>query len=135
MWDAIDCHKARQMGWKALSWDEPDLRFKHLRPMGPSQTSIYTGRKRHGFGRYFMGTDPLFFFATAVFRSIEPPYVLGSLASLLGYWSALLAGQKRHEDAELRNFIRAYQRRTLMVGRSKAMAEVHSKSAKLGPSD
>jgi glycosyltransferase involved in cell wall biosynthesis len=42
MWDAIDCHKARQLGWRAVSWDEPDLRFEHLRPMGSSQTSIYT---------------------------------------------------------------------------------------------
>jgi biofilm PGA synthesis N-glycosyltransferase PgaC len=34
MWDAIDCHKARQKGWIAISWDEPDLRFEHLRPYG-----------------------------------------------------------------------------------------------------
>ena len=33
MWDAIDCHKARQKGGKAGSWDDPDLRFAHLRPM------------------------------------------------------------------------------------------------------
>jgi glycosyltransferase involved in cell wall biosynthesis len=38
MWDAIDCHKARQMGWRAISWDDPELRFEHLRPMGSSQT-------------------------------------------------------------------------------------------------
>jgi hypothetical protein len=57
MWDAIDCHKARQKGWIAISWDEPDLRFEHLRPMGSSQTSIHTGRSAariravlHGFG-------------------------------------------------------------------------------------
>jgi biofilm PGA synthesis N-glycosyltransferase PgaC len=43
MWDAIDCHKARQLGWRAISWDAPDLRFEHLRPMGSSQTSIWTG--------------------------------------------------------------------------------------------
>ena len=34
MWDAIDCHKARQLGWTAISWDDPELRFEHLRPMG-----------------------------------------------------------------------------------------------------
>ena len=61
MWDAIDCHKARQLGWKAISWDEPELRFEHLRPMGSSQNSIYTGRRRHGFGQHFMGADPLVF--------------------------------------------------------------------------
>ncbi len=128
MWDAIDCHKARKMGWKAMSWDEPDLRFEHLRPMGSSQTSIYTGRRRHGFGQYFMGTDPLYFIATAAFRALEPPYILGGLAMLQGYFSAWLRGEKRLDDPELRAFIRAYQRRTLSVGRTRAMAELDARS-------
>ncbi len=128
MWDAIDCHKARQLGWRALSWDTPDLRFEHLRPMGSSQTSIYTGRRRHGFGQYFMGTDPFYFFATAVFRAVEPPYILGSLASLQGYFGAWLKGEDRLDDPELRSFIRAYQRRTLIAGRARAMAEAEART-------
>lgn len=128
MWDAIDCHKARKMGWKAMSWDEPELRFEHLRPMGSSQTSIYTGRRRHGFGQYFMGTDPLYFIATAVFRAMEPPYILGGLAMLQGYFSAWFRGEQRLDDPELRAFIRAYQRRTLRVGRTRAMAELDARS-------
>ncbi|MCE8472745.1 glycosyl transferase family 2, partial [Rhodovulum sulfidophilum] len=68
MWDAIDCHKARELGWIAVSWDHPDLNFEHLRPMGSSQSSIYAGRRRHGFGQYYMGSDPLYFAATCVFR-------------------------------------------------------------------
>ncbi|MEO0930043.1 MAG: glycosyltransferase family A protein, partial [Pseudomonadota bacterium] len=114
MWDAIDCHKARQLGWKAISWDEPDLRFEHLRPMGSSQTSIYTGKRRHGFGQYFMGTDPFYFTATAIFRSIEPPYVLGGMSMMLGYFGAMLRRDRRLDDPELRRFIRRYQRRTLL---------------------
>ena len=57
MWDGIDCHRCRMNGWIACSWDEPDLRFVHLRPMGSSQQSIYTGRMRHGYGQYFMGSS------------------------------------------------------------------------------
>ena len=34
MWDGIDCHRCRMHGWIACSWDEPDLRFVHLRPDG-----------------------------------------------------------------------------------------------------
>lgn len=131
MWDAIDCHKSRQLGWKALSWDAPDLRFEHLRPMGSSQTSIYTGRRRHGFGQYFMGTDPFYFFATAIFRMLEPPYVLGGLAMLQGYFGAWIKGEKRYEDPELRAFIRSYQRRTLLVGRSRAMTEAQAAQSSL----
>ncbi|MEL7114028.1 MAG: glycosyltransferase [Pseudomonadota bacterium] len=124
MWDAIDCHKARQLGWRAISWDEPDLRFEHLRPMGSSQTSIYTGKRRHGFGQYFMGTDPFYFTATAVFRAMEPPYVLGGLSMLQGYFGAMLKGERRLDDPELVKFIRAYQRRALRIGRAKAATEV-----------
>jgi glycosyltransferase involved in cell wall biosynthesis len=126
MWDAIDCHKARMLGWRAISWDEPDLRFEHLRPMGSSQTSIYTGKRRHGFGQYFMGTDPLYFTATAVFRSIEPPYILGGLSMLQGYFGAMLRRDRQLDDPELRKFIRAYQRRALRVGRARAVAEIEA---------
>ena len=131
MWDAIDCHKARQLGWRAVSWDTPDLNFEHLRPMGSSQTSIYTGRRRHGFGQYFMGSDPLYFFATAVFRSLEAPYVLGGLSMLQGYLGAWMRGERQLEDPELRAFIRAYQRRALIAGRAKAVAEIEADRAAL----
>jgi len=129
MWDAIDCHKARQLGWRAVSWDDPDLNFEHLRPMGSSQTSIYTGRRRHGFGQYFMGSDPLYFLATAVFRALEPPYILGGLSMLQGYLGAWIRGERQLGDPELRAFIRAYQRRALWVGRAKAVAEIEAARA------
>ena len=130
MWDAIDCHKARQLGWKAISWDEPELRFEHLRPMGSSQTSIYTGRRRHGFGQYFMGSDPFYFTATAVFRALEPPYVLGGLAMLQGFFGAMLKGERQLDDPELRQFIHRYQRRVLLRGRARAMKETDAAQAR-----
>jgi biofilm PGA synthesis N-glycosyltransferase PgaC len=126
MWDAIDCHKARQLGWIAASWETPDLRFEHLRPMGTSQKSVYTGRRRHGFGQYYMGSDPLYFTATALYRMAHPPYVLGGLATLQGYFAAWLRGEKQHDDADLRAFVRAYQRRALRVGKARAVAEIEA---------
>ena len=126
MWDAIDCHKARQLGWIAVSWDDPDLRFEHLRPMGSSQTSIWTGKRRHGFGQYFMGSDPLFYAATCVFRMAEPPYVLGGLAMMQGYIGAWLRGERQLDDPELVAFIRAYQRRAIKVGKARAVAEIEA---------
>lgn len=126
MWDGIDCHKARQLGWIAVSWDDPDLRFEHLRPMGSSQSSIYVGRRRHGFGQYYMGSDPLYFTATAIRKMAHPPYVLGGLASLQGYVGAWLKHTKKHDDADLRAFIRAYQRRALRIGKSRAVAAIEA---------
>jgi biofilm PGA synthesis N-glycosyltransferase PgaC len=123
MWDAIDCHKARMKGWIARSWDEPDLRFEHLRPMGSSQNSIFHGRRRHGFGQYFMGSDPLFFLATAIFRMRDKPYLLGGLATLQGYLGAWFGGERQLDDPDLIRFIRAYQRRALFKGKARAIAE------------
>jgi len=129
MWDAIDCHKARKLGWKAISWDEPELRFEHLRPMGASQTSIHSGRRRHGFGQYFMGSDPLYFTATAVFRAMEPPYVTGALSMMQGYLGAMLRRERQLDDPALRRFIRRYQRRILFRGRARAMADTEERQA------
>jgi hypothetical protein len=129
MWDAIDCHKARQLGWIAVSWDDPELRFEHLRPMGSSQKSIFTGRRRHGFGQYFMGSDPLYFTATALYRMAHPPYVLGGLATLQGFIGAWWRKAPQLDDPELRAFIRAYQRKALRVGKAKAIAEIEAARA------
>ncbi len=129
MWDALDCHKARQLGWIAVSWNDEDLRFEHLRPMGSSQKSVFTGRRRHGFGQYYMGSDPLYFLATGLYRMAHPPYVLGGLATIQGYMGAWLRGVRRHEDAELRKFVKQYQRRALKVGKARAVAEIEDARA------
>jgi poly-beta-1,6-N-acetyl-D-glucosamine synthase len=124
MWDGIDCHQCRMKGWIACSWDEPDLRFVHLRPMGSSQDSIYTGRMRHGYGQYFMGTGFLFMAASAVSRINQKPYVLGSAAMLWGWLKAALQRKPRYNNPEFRQFLRSYQRRSLIVGKTKAIEEL-----------
>jgi len=129
MWDGIDCHRCRMRGWIACSWNEPDLRFLHLRPMGSSQQSIYTGRIRHGSGQYFMGTGPLFITASAVSRLNHKPYVLGSLAMLWGWIKSALQRKPRYNDPEFRQFLRRYQSRVLLVGKKKAIEEITSKAA------
>lgn len=131
MWDGIDCHKARQMGWTPVSWDDPELRFEHLRPMGSSQQSIFTGRRRHGFGQYYMGTHPLFLLASAVNRMKIPPYVVGGLSMVPGYFGAWWRGEQRQSDKELIEFIRAYQLRALKVGKARAVAEIEAERAPL----
>ena len=129
MWDAIDCHTARMRGWRAASWDHPDLNFEHLRPMGSSQTSIWTGKRRHGFGQWFMGSDPLYYLATCVFRMAEPPYVLGGLAMLQGYLGAWMRGDRQLDDPALRAFIRDYQRRALTRGKARAVSDIEAERA------
>jgi glycosyltransferase involved in cell wall biosynthesis len=121
MWDGIDNHRCRMHGWIACSWDEPDLRFIHLRPMGSSQDSIYVGRMRHGYGQYFMGTGPIFMLASALFRLNQKPYVLGSLAMMWGWLKAALQRKPRYEDMAFRQFLRRYQWRALLLGKRRAL--------------
>ena len=124
MWDGIDGHRCRMRGWIACSWDEPELRFVHLRPMGSSQTGILSGRKRHGYGQYFMGTGFLYMLANAANRLNEKPYVLGSLAMVWGWLESALQRRPRYEEPGFREFLRRYQRRALMVGKQRAIDEI-----------
>lgn len=121
MWDGIDCHQCRMKGWIACSWDEPGLRFVHLRPMGSSQQSIYVGRMRHGAGQYFMGTGFLYMAASAASRLNQKPYVLGAAATLWGWLASALRRKRRFEDPEFRRALRAYQRRALLLGKKRAL--------------
>ena len=124
MWDGIDCHQCRMHGWMACSWDEPELRFVHLRPMGSSQQNVYTGRMRHGYGQYFMGTGLMFMTASALTRLNQKPYVLGSLAMLWGWLKSAAQRKPRFADPEFRRFLRRYQTLVLLLGKRRALERV-----------
>lgn len=124
MWDGIDGHRCRMRGWAACSWDEPALRFIHLRPMGSSQHGILAGRMRHGYGQYFMGTNLIYMLANAMNRIDEKPYLLGSLAMLWGWIKSALQGKPRYEEPGFRRFLREYQWRALLVGKKRAIEEI-----------
>ena len=127
MWDGIDCHLCRMNGWKACSWDEAELRFVHLRPMGSSQNGIYTGRMRHGFGQYFMGTGALYLAISALSRVNDKPYVLGSLAIIWGWAKSAFQRKPRYENPDFRKFLRTYQWRVLLVGKRRALDELEAR--------
>lgn len=129
MWDAIDCHRCRMLGWIACSWDEPDLRFIHLRPMGSSHKGMLTGRMRHGFGQYFMGTGFTYMTVSAVYRMTRPPYFVGGLGMLIGYVQSMLLGKERLEDLTFRSFLRKYQWSCLLRGKAKATAILNAQRA------
>ena len=129
MWDGIDCHRARMLGWIARSWDEPELRFVHLRPMGSSHKGILTGRARHGRGQYFMGTGPLYMAASAVFRMRTAPVVVGGLAMGWGWLAAALGRAPRYDDPEFRVYLRSYQRACLLHGKRRATERFEAERA------
>ncbi len=128
MWDGIDCHLCRMRGWIACSWDDPELRFVHLRPMGSSQQSVFTGRMRHGYGQYFMGTGLLFMAASAFSRINQRPYLVGSAAILWGWLRSAAQRKPRYNNPEFRRFLRRYQHRCLLIGKRRAIAELTSEA-------
>lgn len=129
MWDGIDGHRCRMLGWTACSWDDEELRFVHLRPMGSSQHGVFVGRMRHGYGQYYMGTGLIWMIATAVYRVTERPYVLGGLFILWGWVDAKLKKLPRYEAPGFREFLRQYQWRALLVGKRRAIAEIEARNA------
>jgi poly-beta-1,6-N-acetyl-D-glucosamine synthase len=131
MWDGIDCHRARMLGWIAESVDDEPLRFVHLRPQGASQKGIWTGRLRAGFGQYFMGTSPLYYLAVAIHRLPAHPAAIGSAAMAWGYFRSWLKGLPRYDDLEFRRFLRSYQHACLRMGKRAATARVNAERAAL----
>jgi biofilm PGA synthesis N-glycosyltransferase PgaC len=109
MWDGIDCHRCRMLGWSARSFRDPELRFIHLRPMGSSFKSIYHGRLRWGYGQYFMGTHPLYALAIAAYRALERPWIAGGLLILAGYLGGCLGGKPQYDDPAFRRYLRHWQ--------------------------
>ena len=131
MWDGIDCHRARMLGWIAESVDHEALRFIHLRPQGASQKGVWTGRLRAGFGQYFMGTSPLYYLAVALYRLPAHPVLIGSVAMLWGYLRSWLKGLPRYDDPEFRRFLQSYQHACLRMGKRAATARVDAERARL----
>jgi len=128
MWAGIDGHRCRMLGWTAISWDETEIRFIHLRPMGSSQKSLLTGRRRHGFGQYFMGSSFTYMTVAAAYRMLlHQPFITGGIAMWWGYVKSALTGLERLEDPEFRKFLRRYQWDCLLKGKKRATEELSNK--------
>jgi hypothetical protein len=113
MWDGIDCHRCRMLGWEASSSNDSSLRLTHLRQMGSSFKSVYHGRMRWGRGQYFMGTHWLYLVGIAVYRMAERPYVAGGLCILVGYLQAAWRGEARYEAPGFRRHLHHWQMKEL----------------------
>lgn len=124
-WDGIDGHMCRMKGWIARSEDRPELRFIHLRQMGSSQQSIWVGRLRWGFGKYFMGSSLYFVAAVAVYRMFERPYLVGGWGIFWGYLKAMLSGAPRFENVEFRRFLRRFELQSLLNGKRRTTDRYH----------
>jgi hypothetical protein len=125
MWDGIDCHRCRMLGWIAVSWNDPEIRFEHLRPMGTSHKNWWTGRVRHGVGQWFMGTGFLYMCASAIYRISGQPRLIGGIAMFWGYIRSAFQGKPRYQDPQFRQFLKVYQWQCLLHGKAAATERVN----------
>lgn len=109
LWDGIDVHTARMMGWHTKSFDAPQARLIHHRLMGSSDKNVYRGRLRLGRGIYFMGYHPLYALASAVFRMREKPFVIGGILIMVGYVKAALQGVERYDNPAFIRYLQDWQ--------------------------
>ncbi|UCD75126.1 MAG: glycosyltransferase [Phycisphaerales bacterium] len=126
-WDGIDGHMCRMNGWIAGSIDDEDLRIIHLRRMGSSQRSFWTGRLRWGRGKYYMGSAIYYVLAVSAYRMLERPFVLSGLGILLGYLQAMLRREQRFNNEAYRRFFRKYELRSLLFGKRRTTNKYHDR--------
>lgn len=126
-WDGIDGHLCRMHGWVAMSIDDPELRFVHLRPMGSSQDDIIVGRRRWGRGKYFMGSAWYYVLAASVFRMKDRPVVTGGANIFWGYLKTAWEGGRRYDNPRYRQHVRHFELMQLVLGKGRAARIVNAR--------
>lgn len=133
MWDGIDCHEMRRHGWRARSFTGPDLEVYTMRPEGVSDRGVLRGRRRHGYGQWFMGTDPAFMLASVLLRARDEPVVIGSAHMLAGYVGSALRRVPQYGPPSFRTQLRRFQREALVLGKQRATARWERRTAHAWP--
>ncbi|MBC2722689.1 MAG: glycosyltransferase family 2 protein [Desulfosporosinus sp.] len=107
--DALADIIARMNGWETRSF--PRYPAIHHRPVGTrGGTHILIARFRQGLAEYNIGTHPLFMLAKSARRVfLEKPYLFGSTARFLGFWSGYLHNIKREGPTDAIAFFQKEQ--------------------------
>jgi glycosyltransferase involved in cell wall biosynthesis len=104
--DTIDEVAAHDRGWRVAT--VRDARALQVRPTGTA-TGVLRGRARAGRACHLVGYPLWAVLVRAARRSVEPPYLVGSLAMIYGYLRAWLRREPRTAPPE----VVAHLRRTL----------------------
>ncbi len=107
--DTVACVMARVKDWK--TWSFPDLVVVHNKPIGMGHASNFVKiRFRQGWGEWFAGSHPLFFFLKSLRRCVkEPPFLVGGLMRMAGFIAGMLSRERRQLSSELIHFMRKEQ--------------------------
>jgi len=100
---------ARMRGWQTRAF--PEYEAVHYRPVGVRRgASILRARFRQGMQEYDLGTHPVFMVAKSARRAIlEKPYLLGSVARLLGFLNLYFRREERGVADDAVSYVRKEQ--------------------------
>lgn len=98
---------ARMNGWKVQSF--PELCLMHHRPMGSEKGHLLKAKYNLGRLDYSFGYHPLFEVTKCIFRFKEFPFVIGSIARLVGFFASMLKKEPLAIPPEVIDFLRNEQ--------------------------
>lgn len=98
---------ARMHGWRTRTF--PELRVLHDGLVGTSAGSRTRARFKWGRMNFALGYHPFYQVARALYRCSEKPYVVGSLAELLGYLFGGIADREPTLDRAIVHYLRREQ--------------------------
>lgn len=109
LWDGIDWHRCRMLGWNTRSFFDVDARLFHHRLMGSSDRGVLRGRSRLGRAMWYVGYHPLYALAASIFRMRENPRLTGGLMMIGGYLAAALSLKPRYPHPDFRRYLQRWQ--------------------------
>ncbi|HYG36029.1 MAG TPA: glycosyltransferase family A protein [Clostridia bacterium] len=109
--DAAAEISARTHGWKTRTF--PECRVFEHRLTGSATARPLFSRVKEGRRMYSLGYSCCFFAARCVFRSLEKPLLLGSVAALLGFLGSMLRRRPVVLPPEAVQYLRAEQNQKL----------------------
>jgi glycosyltransferase involved in cell wall biosynthesis len=111
-WDTVDEIKANMLGWRTRTFQT--LTLVQHKPTGSAEGLLRNAFK-NGRANRNTGYDPLFMLAKCIMRLCSRPFLIGSLAMALGYWTKYGAGASQMPDRRLVDYVRQQQRRRLLL--------------------
>jgi poly-beta-1,6-N-acetyl-D-glucosamine synthase len=109
--DHVAVITARMKGWETRTF--PEKISQHHRKMGSAQRGAVSAKFKVGVLDYALGGHPVWELFRAAYQLTRKPHVIGGLAILTGYTTALLQGHPRPVSKELVAFRRREQMQRL----------------------
>jgi len=98
---------ARMNGWQVRTF--PEYPVLHHRRVATGRRSAIGTRFYQGLSNYSLGYHPLFHIMSSMFRIGDSPYLIGSIASIIGFCWAYIRDDKKQLPDRAQKYLRTEQ--------------------------